>query len=203
MFSSVPLMPISGNDISRSCRKSDLTGADETSLQREQFVQRLTGAQSHLYAFICSLMAGTRDARDVLQETNAVLWKKAVDYDPDRDFLTWAFTFARYQVMAHRKRVTRDRLVLDEELLGRVAAAVAEGNADLEERLLALDGCINKLSDRNRELVRRRYCDGVSVQEIAAEVRKTPTAMAVLLHRIRVALARCVERAMESGGATS
>ncbi len=165
-------------------------------------MQRLTGAQSHLYSFICSLMAGTRDARDVLQETNAVLWKKASDYDPDRDFLTWAYTFARYQVMAHRKRAMRDRLVLDEELLDRVAAAVAEGNADLEDRLLALDGCIGKLSDRHRELVRRRYRDGAPVQVIAGEVAKSPATLAVLLHRIRVALARCVERAMESGGAT-
>jgi RNA polymerase sigma-70 factor, ECF subfamily len=168
---------------------------------RELFVQRLTGAQSHLYAFICSLLGGTRDARDVLQETNAVLWKKSGDYDPDRDFLTWAYTFARYQAMAYRKRISRDRLVLDEALLGRVAAAAAEDGADLEERLVALDGCVEKLSPQNRQMVLRRYRDGVTVRALAAELAKTPATLAVLLHRVRLALARCVQLAVASGGA--
>src|SRR3954462_10245283 len=83
----------------------------------DDFVRRLTGAQSHLYAFICSLMGGTQAARDVLQETNLILWARAADYDPARDFLTWAYTFARHQVLAHRKRLSRDRLVLDDDLL--------------------------------------------------------------------------------------
>jgi RNA polymerase sigma-70 factor (ECF subfamily) len=166
---------------------------------REQFVQLLTGAQSHLYAFICSLLGGTRDARDVLQETNAVLWRKAGDYEPGRDFLTWAYTFARYQAMAHRKRISRDRLVLDDELLGRVAAATAEQNGDLEERLLALDGCVHKLSAQSRQMVLRRYRDGVSVRDLAGELAKTPASLAVLLHRVRLALARCVERTIAAG----
>jgi RNA polymerase sigma-70 factor (ECF subfamily) len=138
----------------------------------------------------------------VLQETNAVLWKKAGEYDWGRDFLTWAYTFARYQAMAHRKRISRDRLVLDDELLGRVAAATAERNGDLEDRLIALDGCVDKLSAPNRQMVLRRYRDGMSVQALAGELAKTPASLAVLLHRVRLTLARCVERAIAAGGAS-
>jgi RNA polymerase sigma-70 factor (ECF subfamily) len=147
-------------------------------------------------------LGSTRDARDVLQETNAVLWRKAGDYEPGRDFLTWAYTFARYQVMAHRKRISRDRLVLDDELLDRVAAAAAEGNEDLEDRLIALDDCVDKLSAPNRQMVVRRYRDGLSVQALAAERATTPASLAVLLHRVRLSLARCVERAIAAGGAS-
>src|SRR5438105_2080291 len=71
---------------------------------RQDFVQRLTAAQSHLYAFICSLLGSTREAPDVLQETNVLLWQRAADYDADREFLPWAYALARYQVMTHRKR---------------------------------------------------------------------------------------------------
>jgi RNA polymerase sigma-70 factor (ECF subfamily) len=147
-------------------------------------------------------LGSTRDARDVLQETNAVLWRKAGDYEPGRDFLTWAYTFARYQVMAQRKRISRDRLVLDDELLDRVAAAAATGNEDLEDRLIALDDCVDKLSAPNRQMVVRRYRDGLSVQALAAERATTPGSLAVLLHRVRLSLARCVERAIAAGGAS-
>jgi RNA polymerase sigma-70 factor (ECF subfamily) len=166
---------------------------------QDDFVCRLTGAQSQLYAFICSLLGGTRDASDVLQETNMVLWRKVAEYDPSREFLTWAYTIARYQVMAQTKRLSRNRMVLDDDLVEQVAAVVAEDNEDLESRLRALDDCIGKLPERQREMVRRRYADRASVKSLAGEYGQTPTALAVLLHRVRLALGRCVERSVAGG----
>jgi RNA polymerase sigma-70 factor (ECF subfamily) len=177
------------------------TSADDPPIpgSHDDFVRRLTGAQSHLYAFICSLLGGTRDASDVLQETNMVLWKKSGEFDPTREFLTWAYTFARYQVMAHTKRRSRNRIVLDDDLVEQVAAVVAEDNQDLESRLQALDDCIGKLPERQRELVRRRYAEQASVKSLAGEYGQTATALAVLLHRVRLALGRCVERSVAGG----
>jgi RNA polymerase sigma-70 factor (ECF subfamily) len=163
-------------------------------------VQRLTAAQSHLYAFICSLLGSTREAPDVLQETNVLLWQRAAEYDPTREFLPWAYTLARYQVMTHRKRVSRDRLVLDDELLGEVAAAVASRNYNLEDRLRALGDCIDKLPDRQRELIRRRYAQGRAVKALAAELGQPATAVSVLLYRIRAALGKCIEQALAARG---
>ena len=65
--------------------------SDPESIAR--FVQLLTGLQSRLYAYLCTLLVRSDDARDVLQETNVVLWKKAADYDPTRPFEPWAFRF--------------------------------------------------------------------------------------------------------------
>ena len=53
--------------------------ADMTPEQMSQFVERLTAAQSALYGSIHTLLAGSPDAADVLQETNRVLWRKAAD----------------------------------------------------------------------------------------------------------------------------
>ena len=164
----------------------------------EGFARHLTAAQSQLYACICALLGGTRDARDVLQETNMVLWRKAAEYDPERDFLAWAYSFARFQVLAHLKRSTRDRMVFDEDLLDRIVVSVVDRNADLEDRLRALETCIQKLPARQRSLLRRRYQDGIAVKTLAAELGQTATAVGVLLHRIRLGLARCVERAVQS-----
>src|SRR5687768_11579122 len=164
-------------------------------------MQRLTAAQSHLYAFICSLLGSTREAPDVLQETNLLLWQRAAEYDAGRGFLPWAYTLARYQVMTHRKRVSRDRVVLDDQLLDEVAAAVTDRNYNLEDRLRALGECIDKLPDRQRELVRLRYAEGQPVKTLAAERGQPATAVSVLLYRIRLALAKCIEQALAARAA--
>ena len=50
-------------------------------------------------------------------------------------------------------------------------------------------------SGRQRELIRRRYADGTPVNVLAGEQGQTATALGVILHRIRLALADCVRRA--------
>src|ERR1700722_18769690 len=136
----------------------------------EEFARQLTGAQSQLYACICALLGGTQDARDVLQETNLVLWRKATDYDPQRDFLTWAYQFAGFQSLGHLKRSARARFVLDDVLIDRIVASALVQNANLEERLRALNGCIQKLPDHQRNLLHRRYRDGLPLKTLAAEL---------------------------------
>ena len=44
-----------------------------------EFVQLLTSNQSRLYAYVLSLLGDRTQAEDVMQETNAVLWRKAHD----------------------------------------------------------------------------------------------------------------------------
>ena len=86
-----------------------------------EFVQLLTASQSAMYAFIVSLLGGVNDAHDVLQEANMKLCRKCSEYDPNQPFLRWAYAFARFEVMACRKRNQRSRLVLDDALLATFA----------------------------------------------------------------------------------
>jgi RNA polymerase sigma-70 factor (ECF subfamily) len=167
-----------------------------------QFVHLLTDAQVKLYAFICSLLGGSREARDVLQETNMALWRKSAEYDPSLNFLTWAYTFARYQVMAHREKASRERMIFDERLLDDVAECVAERNTNLDERLRILDECIAKLSPVHREILIKRYQKGMSFDRLSAELGHRVGAVRVLLHRIRLALGRCIQQLAGLEGST-
>ena len=51
-----------------------------------ELVQQITAAQSALYAFILTLMAGQDGAADVLQETNVKLCREMHRYDTSRPF---------------------------------------------------------------------------------------------------------------------
>ena len=158
-----------------------------------EFVAQLTASQSALYAFIVSLLGGVNDANDVLQETNMKLCRKCAEYDPDQPFLRWAYAFARFEVMAWRKRQQRSRLVLDDELLATVAAELEESAEEADHQLKILEDCIDRLNPRQREFIAARYGRGESVQDIAARLSRPENAMAALFYRLRKLLADCAQ----------
>lgn len=158
-----------------------------------EFMQLLTGSQSRLYAYICTLTGGGSGARDVLQETNLALWDKAGEYDPSRPFLPWAYRVAYLQVLAYRKRVARSRLIFDDELVGELAVEAQGRDADDDRRLEALGHCMDRLPGPRRELLDCRYLRGETVDRIAGRLRKAPNVVAASLYRIRRALLECIE----------
>jgi len=166
------------------------------------YVQQLTGCQNQLYAYIYSLLGNAESTWDVLQETNAVLWRKAEEYDPDRPFLPWALRVALNQVRAARTRLGRDRLVFhDEGTLDALTGQWLDDTAgvipsDLE---IAMDGCLEQLPPRHLDVVERYYKHNESLSSIAGTLGRTANAVGVLLHRVRQALAQCIERALGGG----
>ena len=168
-----------------------------------EFLLLLTSHQSTLYASISAMLGGVEGAQDVLQETNVVLLEKAGDYDAARPFVPWAVTFAKFQVLAWRKRQTRDRLVLDDELFAAVADRLANESAEggPPSRMLdAVEGCLQKLMPDWRSLVDARYVNGEAVQDIAARLGCSVNVVSVTLFRIRKALLDCVRMTLSADG---
>ena len=60
------------------------------SKETHDFVKLLTGLQPSLRAFIVSLMPGSPDVQDVLQDVNVVIWEKMDSYESGSDFRAWA-----------------------------------------------------------------------------------------------------------------
>lgn len=165
-----------------------------------RFVERLTAAQSALCGCIHAMMAGDPDVPDVLQETNRVLWRKAATYDPARPFLPWALAVARFEVLAHRKRQARDRLVFDDALVGAIADEFERQSPEGGE-LRALERCLQKLPQAQRTLVESRYVEGDSVNVIAARQGRAANAVSAQLYRVRRLLAECLDRTRAAEGA--
>ena len=164
-----------------------------------EFSQLLTQSQRRLYAFILTLIPNRAEAEDILQETNLVLCEKAEEYDPDRHFLAWAFKIARFQTMAHLKTKSRSPLVFQEDLMDKLSddAESMEGFGSLQR---ALAHCMEKLTKRNRELIRIRYEKGLTLDETAKKLGKPRGTVSMALYRIRTALWRCVERTQNESG---
>lgn len=174
-------------------------GEDPRSLQ--EFVKLITDHQYAIRGFILSLMPGSPDVGDVLQETNLVLWRKRKQFELGTNFLAWASSIARYEVMHHRERVQRHvHLPFSDELLN-VLAEKSGISASQENRLVALEGCLEKLSEKHRGIVEQRYTPGRSLEAHAEAIGTSAGSLRVTLHRIRQSLKRCVEQTLAGGNA--
>ncbi len=180
--------------------RTSVTG-EENSLQLQEFVRELAANQGRMRAFIISLLPGCPDVGDVLQETNLSLWKSRHRYEPGSNFLAWAFTLARLEVMHFRTRAQRyGRILISDKLAAMLAEEIPDGG-EHEAYLNALEGCLAKLTDRQRELVDARYQPGASLEMHAHLSGHKPSALRVALLRIRAGLKECVDQSIKAANA--
>lgn len=174
--------------------------SEDLTIEREQddgfstVVQQLTANQPAIRAFIVSLMPGSPDTGDILQETNLVIWRKRARFKPGTNFLAWALTIARFEVLRHRERLRRDGAVPFSDDFLEAVCAETRPSRDHETYLHALDHCLEKLDARQREMIEHRYLPGKSIEDLAAREGRPAGTLRVALLRLRTALKSCVER---------
>ncbi len=62
----------------------------------------LLTSTASLLGFLLKRLGNIDQAHEVLQEVNIVICRQASEFEPASNFLAWAFTIARFQVMAFR-----------------------------------------------------------------------------------------------------
>lgn len=157
------------------------------------FVQRLADVQRGLYAYILQLLPNRTDADDVLQATNLVMWSKRDDFREGSDFAAWAGKIAYFEVLGHRKRAQRNKLRFGDTLIEQLAQEGADDPAHVDSTLLLLRQCMAKLTERDRDLIRLQYADDLKPRDIAVQTGRTAGAIAQTMHRIRMALLKCID----------
>lgn len=163
---------------------------------RTEFVSLLTEHQQSLRCFIISMLPGCEDVKDVLQETNVVLWEKMNSFEPGSNFRAWAFTVARHKVLQYRDREKRARRVaLSDTLLKSIEEHRSEVRPEmLEAKLSALNQCLAALKPADRHLILARYADERPSRRESAD--RLGGSLRVTLCRIRRKLRDCVEKRM-------
>ena len=166
----------------------------------EEFVRLLTEAQGPVYGYLLTLIPDRSRARDLLQETNITLWKKAATFEEGTNFNAWACKIAYFHVLSFRRKMAREKLVFDDDILDYLAERNDERLIQdfTKDRNAALKACMQKLSDKQRKLVEERYKPGASVQRIAADQGRTVGAISQTLYRIRHNLMQCIEKTLAS-----
>ena len=126
------------------------------------------------------------DASCAVQESLLKIWRVSDSYDSSRPFLPWVFKLSKNTAISMMKankykpaaqsldNSMRDYLSLDPE-------------DSVDEGLMrtAVRGAINKLSEREQQLLNLRYFEDLSIGEIALETKMNPSTVKVAVHRAR------------------
>lgn len=166
-------------------------------LDETRFIEALTRHQPALEAYCHANLANREEAREVLQATCVKLWQMAADWDPETEFLPWAFTVARFTTLSRYRDQKRDRLVFDEDVILAMAENTADVATAFDERREALAKCVKKLDQKQTALLHDHYTANQSLREIAEASGRGLSAVKMTLLRIRQQLSACIERQME------
>jgi RNA polymerase sigma-70 factor (ECF subfamily) len=153
-----------------------------------------------LYGLIYALVRDVLVAEEIFQEVAVVALEKDRKADEViREPAQWLKEVVRRLVRAGFRTKQGRVVTVDPAYLEQVEEGIeAEPLAGPpQERLAALGTCLEHVSAQNRELLRRRYVQGCSYEEIGKDTQRTAGALRVLVHRIQRRLADCVEAKLE------
>jgi len=162
----------------------------------ESFVQVFARHEPGLRSFVRPLVRTWDDVEEVMQQTCLVLWRKYADFQHGSDFLSWGCTIARFEILKFRRSKARDRHVFGEELIALLAEEGAAESSRIERERRALDACIKKLPQQQRDLIERCYGGGMNINEVAESLGRSATSLYKALNRIRQVLLECIERSL-------
>ncbi len=161
-----------------------------------RFLRCFTANEAAIRAYVRRMVPTRGDADDVMQETSVVLWEKFDTLREAEDFRSWAFGVARFEVLAWFRDRGRDRLVLNEDVVARLADEAVNYEPRLERQREALEVCLEKVRPGQRRLLMQAYSEESRIQEVARHSGRTVPGFYQWLHRMRKLLLECIRRDM-------
>ncbi len=174
----------------------------------ETILKELIEHRTTILSFIRALVRNNQDTEDVFQETALIIIKAAAADKKVEYFKTWSFEIARRKTLEYmRKNNPKRELQLPsekmEELIFKVSSNHLSDTDRVSEQYNALLSCLRETPEKNRDMVRLRFREDRTVDDIAKALNKTASAVYKALTTIRLSLAECVKHKINTAGKES
>jgi RNA polymerase sigma-70 factor, ECF subfamily len=172
---------------------------------RGAFSELVRMHQAVVRAYVCTHIRGTEAADDLAQEVFLRAFRRldAFQIPETGTIRPWLLGIARNLLLEHlrapAKLEARAAADLETVLDTRQLQGGPRDPMELERRIEALQGCIEKLAPSASTLVWRHYFERRTLASLAAEEKKQESALRMRLLRIRDALRGCIEQSIGEG----
>jgi RNA polymerase sigma-70 factor (ECF subfamily) len=151
---------------------------------------RLVGRYEDSLLAVLTPIAGDRErARDLAQEAALRAYEHLDRYVEEHKFSTWYFRIGVNLAISARRRSKLEERAFQEGV--RRAGAGIDAGPDPAETLarredaLQVAAALSRLPERYEQIVRLRYLDGLSCQEIARRLKTTANTVSIVLFRAK------------------
>lgn len=162
----------------------------------DQFTSLYSRNERYIFRFIASMLGQPDDAEDLLQETAKKLWKQFDSYDQSKEFLPWACTVARYEVLSYWKKLKVRRKYFSNDVIELLADDWCDRELERDAQTQALKKCVEKLQLEDRDILNKRYDSSLSLKDLAERLKQSPNSLYKKLQRIRRSLFKCITTRM-------
>jgi RNA polymerase sigma-70 factor (ECF subfamily) len=165
--------------------------------EQDAYAEIVRAYQDPLRSALGGFARSAGELEDFCHKAFVDAYFKLSDYDSDRGpFLPWFITVARNSILEDlRRRKSEER-----RLHRYVERAAQEGTPfdGQDHAQAALERCLSEFETGDANVIRARYREGRSCDQIASALGKTGVATRKLLQRLRERLRACVERRLAS-----
>lgn len=169
----------------------------------EAFAHLVQAYRARLAGAVAACCRDAAENDEVVQEAFVHAFCGLAACDPRRPFYPWLKTIA---LNALRNRVAREATgrhhaadLLHHERARRLAEDTTLDDSEREHR--ALQQCLQGLDGDSCRLLRRKYGEGITLAELAGELRTGIDALKMRLLRLRQRLRTCIQARLDQGAA--
>lgn len=168
-----------------------------------EFARLVAQHQRAVQGYILANVPCWNDADEIWQETCVRLWLELDKFEVGTNFGGWAIRVAHFEILSWRKKVSRSRLIFGQQLIDALQQEQRQFTSQqTKDRLSALDQCLNKITEKQRELLSRFYAPERQVKEIATAMKCSVDSVYKSVQRIRKLLRCCIEKHLQEGEVT-
>jgi len=159
----------------------------------EVFLKLLSMYERDIRVYVIAMVGKVCDAEEILQDVRLAMWKNFDQFEQGTNFKAWARKIAYHRILTFRTNRSREarRAELSREFYDSINNAV-EKVVEQGPHQEILSQCLQKLSTEHLQIIRLRYTDGKSVEEVSRSIKRTVTATYRVISRIRESLRKCV-----------
>ncbi len=151
--------------------------------------------QQWVRAYFRSRLSDWSVADDLSQDVFIAAHRKIRQFRGNSNLQTWlggiAHNHLRNFIRKHRELALGGseelQPLLDQQQLEQ------SGSSETSDQLEALRSCVTKLPENSRSLIDQRYTQGLNLRDIAKESGRGYSALTMQFHRVREALAECIQ----------
>ena len=156
--------------------------------------------QTMVRAFLAERLSSPDEAEDLAQEVFITAYRKLDEFEIDCALGPWLRGIAFNHLRNYRRKfrakpiggISELQHLLDLEFESRAQAAQEA------PRMEALRECLKLLDGPSLEIIQAKYVAGETVREIQKRTKRGYSALTMQLHRVRSALAQCIENKLAS-----
>jgi RNA polymerase sigma-70 factor (ECF subfamily) len=163
---------------------------------RAAFEALYRATANRLFGICLRVLAHRAEAEDALQDVFTVVWRKAAQFDPTRASATsWLAMIARNKAIDRLRSMpaqqARTRLELAKDVEDPGASPSQQVQTAIDR--VQLEQCLGRLEPRRRSLIRAAFFDGVTYEELAANIEAPLGSIKSWIRRGLMQLRECLD----------